>query len=75
MTGKGLNYGWSVEEKMGQVLRDLNVQTLLSVDVRPDIYDSSRNILYVSRRTNVLHHGYFKGRSSKFSCHFQKVGV
>lgn len=75
VTGKGLNYSWSVEEKMGQVLRDLNVQTLLSVDVRPDIFDSSRNILYVSRRTNVLHHGYFERRSSKFSCQFQKVGV
>ena len=62
VTGKGLNKSWSVQEKMGQVLRDLNVQSLLSVDVRPDILDSSRNILYVSRRTNVSHHGYFKGR-------------
>ena len=74
MTGKGLNQ-WSVQEKMGRVLRDLNVQTLLSVDVRPDLLDSSTNILQVSWKTNVSPHGYFKRSSSKFRFQFQRVGV
>lgn len=38
---------WSIEEKMGHVLRDLNVQTLLSVSVRPNLWDSTRNTLAV----------------------------
>lgn len=59
VTGKGLNYRWSVEEKMGQVLRDLNVQTLLSVDVRPDIFDSSRNILRFDMSSLGLSATYF----------------
>ena len=74
MTGKGLNQ-WSVQEKMGRVLRDLNVQTLLSADVRPDILDSSSNILQVSRKTNVSSQEYFKRSSPKFSFQFQEVGV
>jgi len=44
---------WSIEEKMGHVLRDLNVQTLLSVFVRPDLWDSTRNTLAV-RLTRYL---------------------
>ncbi|XP_015766306.1 PREDICTED: endothelin-converting enzyme 1-like [Acropora digitifera] len=59
VTGKGLNYGWSVEEKMGQVLRDLNVQTLLSVDVLPDIFDSSRNIIRFGMSSLGLSATYF----------------
>ena len=35
---------------MGHVLRDLNVQTLLSVSVRPNPWDSTRNTLAVRLR-------------------------
>ncbi|XP_068674901.1 endothelin-converting enzyme homolog isoform X1 [Montipora foliosa] len=45
LTGFGTNL-WSVEEKMGHVLKDLNVQTLLSVSVKTDLMDSSRHIIY-----------------------------
>lgn len=44
LTGGGMN-SWSIEEKMGHVLRDLNVQTLLSVTVGPNLWDSTRNTL------------------------------
>ena len=37
-----------LEELMGRVLRELNVQTLLKVSVKPDLYDSKKNILKVS---------------------------
>ena len=37
-----------LEELMGQVLRELNVQTLLRVSVNTDLYDSNKNILKVS---------------------------
>ena len=47
VTGNGTN-SWTVEEKMGRVLRDLNVQTLLSVTVATDLQDSSKHILRVS---------------------------
>ena len=47
VTGNGMNT-WTVEEKMGRVLRDLNVQTLLSVTVQTDPQDSSKHILHVS---------------------------
>ena len=47
MTGSGLN-SWTVAEKMGRVLRDLNVQTLLSAKVETDLEDSSQHILTVS---------------------------
>ena len=47
LTGIGPN-SWSVEEKMGHVLKDLNVQTLLSVSVETDLMDSSGHIIYVS---------------------------
>ena len=47
VTGNGLN-SWSVEEKMGRILRDLNVQTMLSVSVMTDLMDSSKHILKVS---------------------------
>ena len=50
--------GWTVtntkrshvllEELMGQVLRELNVKTLLGVAVNTDLYDSNNNILKVS---------------------------
>ena len=50
--------GWTVtntkrsnvllEELMGRVLRELNVQTLLKVAVTTDLYDSNKNILKVS---------------------------
>ena len=49
LTGGGMN-SWSIEEKMGHVLRDLNVQTLLSVSVRPNLWDSTRNTLAVRLR-------------------------
>ena len=45
---------WSIEEKMGHVLRDLNVQTLLSVSVGPNLWDSTRNTLAV-RLTRYSH--------------------
>ena len=38
----------SLEELMGRVLRELNVQTLLKVAVTTDLYDSNKNILEVS---------------------------
>lgn len=47
VSGNGSNL-WSVEEKMGRVLRDLNVQTLLQVTVGTDLEDSSKHILNVS---------------------------
>ena len=50
--------GWTVtntkrsnvllEELMGRVLRELNVQTLLKVAVTTDLYDSNKSILKVS---------------------------
>ena len=42
---------WTVAEKMGAVLRDLNVQTLLSVSVATDPLDSTQHILSVSTIT------------------------
>ena len=33
---------------MGRVLRELNVQTLLKVEVAVDLYDSNKHILNVS---------------------------
>ena len=48
VTGGGTNSSWTVAEKMGAVLRDLNVQTLFSVTVSIDLKDSSRHILNVS---------------------------
>ena len=33
---------------MGRVLRELNVQTLLKVEVAVDLYDSNKHILKVS---------------------------
>ena len=55
VTGKGLN-SWTVQEKMGRIQRDLNVQTLLSVSVRTDVMDSTRNILMVCKTFNELWH-------------------
>ena len=49
VSGKGLNSSWTVEEKMGRIQRDLNVQTLLPVSVMTDLMDSSKHILKVSR--------------------------
>ena len=37
-----------LEELMGRVLRELNVQTLLKVVVVTDLYDSNKHILHVS---------------------------
>ena len=37
-----------LEELMGRVLRELNVQTLLKVVVVTDVYDSNKHILHVS---------------------------
>ena len=48
VTGDIMNRSWTVAEKMGAVLRDLNVQTLLSVSVAIDLQDSSQHILSVS---------------------------
>ena len=47
MTGGGTN-SWTVAEKMGTILRDLNVQSLLSISVTTDLEDSSQHILKVS---------------------------
>ena len=47
VTGDGTN-SWTVATKMGAVLRDLNVQTLLSISVETDLQDSSQHILRVS---------------------------
>jgi len=47
VTGGGTN-SWTVAEKMGAVLRDLNVQTLLSVSVSTDPLDATQHILSVS---------------------------
>ena len=47
VTGNGLNF-WTVTEKMGRILRDLNVQSLLPVSVITDLLDSSKHILKVS---------------------------
>ena len=53
VTGDGTN-SWTVAEKMGAVLRDLNVQTLLSVSVGTDPQDSSQHILSVSVITKFI---------------------
>ena len=37
-----------LEELMGRVLRELNVQTLLKVAVTTDLYDSNKNVFKVS---------------------------
>ena len=50
MTGNGTN-SWTVAEKMGTILRDLNVQTLLSISVSTDLEDSSQHILKVNITT------------------------
>ena len=60
--------GWTVtntkrsnvllEELMGRVLRELNVQTLLKVVVVTDSYDSNKHILNVS--TNKAYSGSLK---------------
>ena len=44
----GRTNSWTAAEKMGAVLRDLNVQTLLSVSVGTDLLDSTQHILSVS---------------------------
>ena len=51
VTGNGSN-SWTVEEKMGRILRGLNVQTMLSVNVMTDFMDSSKHILKVSKTVN-----------------------
>ena len=48
VTGDKMNRSWTLAEKMGAVLRDLNVQTLFSVPVEVDLQDSSQHILRVS---------------------------
>ena len=48
VTGDGLNSSWTVAEKMGAILRDLNVQSLLSVSVVTDLENSSQHKLRVS---------------------------
>ena len=53
VTGDGLN-SWTMTKKMGFVLRDLNVQTLLSVTVSTDLQDSSQHILSVSVITKFI---------------------
>ena len=50
MTGNGTN-SWTVAEKMGNILRDLNVQSLLSISVMTDLEDSNQHILKVSIST------------------------
>ena len=57
VSGNGSN-SWSVEEKMGRVLRDLNVQTLLQVTVGTDLEDSSKHILNVSITMVFSHTSY-----------------
>lgn len=47
VTGGGTN-SWTVAEKMGNILRDLNVQSLLSISVRTDFEDSNQHILMIS---------------------------
>ena len=47
VTGGGTN-SWTVAEKMGTILRDLNVQSLLSISVTTDPEDSNQHILSVS---------------------------
>ena len=46
VTGAGTN-SWTVAEKMGNILRDLNVQSLLSISVTTDPEDSNQHILGV----------------------------
>ena len=48
VTGNGTSSSWTVAEKMGAILRDLNVQSLLSVSVTTDLEDSSKHSLRVS---------------------------
>lgn len=48
VTGGVLNSSRTVAEKMGAILRDLNVQSLLSVSVITDLEDSSQHKLSVS---------------------------
>ena len=39
---------------MGRVLRELNVQTLLKVEVTVDLYDSNKHILRVSTNKECI---------------------
>lgn len=48
VTGTDGFNSWSVAQKMGRILRDLNVQSLLPVSVITDLLDSSKHILKVS---------------------------
>ncbi|KAJ7373661.1 hypothetical protein OS493_011270 [Desmophyllum pertusum] len=64
VTGSGLN-SWTVKEKMGKVLRDLNVQTLLSVSVVTDPMDSSQHILSISYSSLGMGISYYYDESSQ----------
>jgi len=48
VTGDKMNRSWTLAEKMGAVLRDLNVQTLFSVPVEINLQNSNEHILRVS---------------------------
>ena len=65
VTGTGLN-SWTVQEKMGNVLRDLNVQTLLSVSVATDPMDSSQHILRVSKTAGESFHSSMETQRKRF---------
>jgi len=54
VTGGRTNSSWTVAETMGAVVRDLNVQTLLSISVGTNPLDSSQHILSVSIITIVF---------------------
>jgi len=64
VTGDGTN-SWTVATKMGAVLRDLNVQTLLSISVETDLQDSSQHILRIGFSSLGLGITYYLDDSSE----------
>ncbi|XP_020612862.1 endothelin-converting enzyme 1-like isoform X3 [Orbicella faveolata] len=65
VTGDIMNRSWTVAEKMGAVLRDLNVQTLLSVSVAIDLQDSSQHILSIGISSLGMSYEYYYEDSSQ----------
>ncbi|XP_078346187.1 endothelin-converting enzyme 1-like isoform X2 [Oculina patagonica] len=64
VTGGATN-SWTVEEKMGRVLKDLNVQSLLSVTVGTDPQESTKHILSISFSSLGMGMGYYFDDSSQ----------
>ncbi|XP_073245343.1 EEF1AKMT4-ECE2 readthrough transcript protein-like [Porites lutea] len=83
--------GWTVtntnrsnvllEELMGRVLRELNVQTLLKVVVVTDLYDSNKHILNIIPSQLGMSAGYYKDKSENvkiqkaYKTYMRRIGI